>query len=112
MRILADAVTGSARVTVAGARGEGAEVLLAVTEDAAVSDVTRGENSGKKLSHVAVARELRVVGAVDGRGRFDASVPLATLHGIGPRHLLAFVQERGTGRVLGVSAPLSLPAAP
>ena len=99
-------------VTVAGAREEGAEVLLAFTEDTAVSDVTRGENSGKRLSHVAVARELRVVGAVDGRGRFDASVPLPTFHGIGPRHVFAFVQERGTGRILGVSAPLRLPAAP
>ena len=74
--------------------------------------MTRGENAGKRLSHVAVARELRVAGAVDGRGRFDASVALATLHGSGPRHLVAFVQERGTGRVLGVSAPVSLPAAP
>jgi hypothetical protein len=110
VRVVAGADTGSARVTVAGARKEGAEVMLAVTEDAAVSDVTRGENAGKKLAHVAVARELRVVGAVDASGRFDASVALATLHGSGPRHLVAFVQERGAGRVLGVSAPLSLSA--
>ena len=110
VRVVAGADTGSARVTVAGARGEGAEVLLAVTEDAAVSDVTRGENAGKKLAHVAVARELRVVGAVDARGRFDASVALATLHGIGPRHLVAFVQERGSGRVSASRRPLSLRA--
>jgi hypothetical protein len=109
VRIVADAATGSARVTVAGARTEGAEVVLAVTEDSAVSDVTRGENSGKRLSHVAVARSLRVVGAVDSRGRFDSSVALGTIRGIGPRHVLAFVQERGAGRVLGASVPADLP---
>jgi hypothetical protein len=112
VRVVAGADPGSARVTVAGARGEGAEIVLAVTEDPPASDVTRGENAGKKLAHIAVARELRVVGAVDAGGRFDVSIALATLRGIGPRHLFVFVQERGTGHVLGVSAPLSLSAAP
>jgi hypothetical protein len=112
VRVATEAVAGSARVTVAGARGEGADVILAVTEDAVASTVTRGENAGKRLSHAAVARELRVVGTVDARGRFDANVALAAIRGTGPRHVLAFVQEPGTGRVLGVSAPVPLPAAP
>lgn len=92
---------GTARVTVAGA-ARGADVLLAVVEDRLASDVTRGENAGRRLVHTAVARELRIVGAVDAAGRFDSVVRLEA--GSGARRILAFAQERGTGRVLGVSA--------
>jgi hypothetical protein len=109
VRVGVRAIPGSARVTVAGAPGEGAEIVFAVTENAAVSEVTRGENAGVRLTHVAVAREIRVLGAVDGRGRFDATVSLAALPGTGPRHVFAFVQERGAGRVLGVSPPVDVP---
>lgn len=97
------------RVTVAGA-ASGADVFLAVVEDGLSSDVTRGENAGKRLPHASVARALAAVGRVDARGRFDAEVPVAP--GPGARRAFAFAQERGTGRVLGVSAPLTLPVAP
>ena len=100
---------GNLRVTIAGATA-GATVVLAVTEDPPASDVTRGENAGKKLAHVAVARELRVVGAVDARGRFDANASLPA--GKTARRVFAFAQEQATGRVLGVSAPLALPVTP
>ena len=96
------------RVTIAGAP-PGASVVLAVTEDPPVSDVTRGENAGRKLAHVAVAREIRVVGAVDARGRFDANTRFPIENGT--RRVFVFAQELATGRVLGVSAPLSLPIA-
>lgn len=95
------------RVTIAGAAPQAA-VVLAVTEAPPSSDVTRGENAGKKLPHVAVARELRVLGTTDGRGRFDMSVPVPA--GKGACHAFAFAQEQATGRVLGVSAPLVLSA--
>ena len=98
--------TGSARVTVAGAPG-GADVFLAVIEDGIVSDVTRGENAGRRLAHAAVVRDLVAAGRVDAAGRFDASVPVES--GQGARRVLAFVQEHGLGRVLGVSAPADLP---
>lgn len=97
------------RVTVAGA-ASGADVFLAVVEDGLSSDVTRGENAGKRLPHASVARALAAVGRVDARGRFDAEVPVAP--GPGARRAFAFAQERGTGHVLGVSAPLTLPVAP
>jgi hypothetical protein len=96
-------------VTVAGA-ASGADVFLAVVEDGLSSDVTRGENAGKRLPHASVARALAAVGRADARGRFDAEVPVAP--GPGVRRAFAFVQERGTGHVLGVSAPLTLPPAP
>jgi hypothetical protein len=100
---------GSLRVTVAGA-APGADVLLVVVEDGLSSDVTRGENAGKKLPHAAVARMLAAVGQVDTRGRFDAEVPVPA--GSGARRVFAFAQERGAGHVLGVSPPMKLPAAP
>ncbi|HEX5854561.1 MAG TPA: DUF1223 domain-containing protein, partial [Thermoanaerobaculia bacterium] len=98
------AAAGAVRVTVAGAAG-GADVFLAVVEDSLASDVTRGENAGRRLAHAAVVRDLRAVGAVDPAGRFDASVPLQA--GRGARRVLAFAQERGAGRVLGVSVPVA-----
>ena len=96
---------GSVRLTVAGA-ASGADVFLAVVEDGLASDVTRGENAGRKLAHAAVARELVVAGRTDAAGRFDAAVPVKAAPGA--RRVLAFAQERGLGRVLGVSAPADL----
>lgn len=98
---------GAARVTVAGASA-GADVFLAVVEDGLSSDVTRGENAGKRLPHAAVARDLRAIGSVDTAGRYDAAVPLPP--GQGARRAFAFAQERGTGRVLGVAVPVDLSA--
>lgn len=95
-----------ARVTIAGAQA-GADVFLAVIEDGTVSEVTRGENAGARLAHTAVARNLFVAGRVDAAGRFDTSVSFESDKRA--RRVLAFVQERGLGRVLGVSAPANLP---
>jgi hypothetical protein len=75
----------------------GAEVLLAAVEDPPPGRVARGENAGRTLSHVRVVRELRRLGGVDQRawsGDVDLGAPAAKLR------LVAFVQERSTGRVL------------
>ena len=97
------------RVTIAAAV-PGADVWLAIVEDDLTSDVTRGENAGKKLAHTAVARGLVPAGRADAKGRFDVEVPVPP--GPGVRRVFAFAQERGVGRVLGVSAPLRLLGAP
>ena len=104
VRVRPDAA-GMVRVTVAGA-APGADVVLAVVEDGLSSDVTRGENAGKTLAHVAVARALVAAGRADGRGRYDEGVAVPA--GAGARRVFAFVQERGAGRVLGVSVPVAL----
>ena len=104
VRVLPDD-TGAA-VSVAGAAA-GADVNLAVVADGLASDVTRGENAGKRLVHAAVARDLVAAGRVDTAGRFHASVPVSS--GRGARRVFAFVQDRATGRVLGVSVPVELP---
>jgi hypothetical protein len=93
---------------VAGA-SPAAEVFLVIIEDNLVSDVTRGENSGQRLAHTAVARDFVTAGRVDAAGRFDSAVSIAP--GKATRRVLAFVQERGAGRVLGVCAPVAFPRA-
>jgi hypothetical protein len=108
VRLERGADPGTVRITVAGVPAA-SPILLALTEDPPASDVTRGENAGKKLAHVAVARDLRVVGVADERGRFDARVPAGDVpSGRRTGRLVAFVQAAPTGPVLGVSRPADL----
>lgn len=82
-----------------------ADVVLAVTEDNLASNVTRGENAGTYMNHLAVVRELRVLGRVDSAGGFSAApdVPLAQNWKRENLHVVAFVQDRSTKQVLGAS---------
>ena len=76
-----------------------AELFVARALDNGASDVLRGENSGRKLHHVAIVTDLRQVGKVDQREavRVEVAAPVT-----GTR-LIAFVQEPGTGRILGAA---------
>jgi hypothetical protein len=87
--------------------GDAAEVVLAVTEDNLSSDVSRGENSGRKLAHTAVVREMRSLGAIDPASKtFDSETTAAIA--IGWKHddlrVVIFVQERAHRRVLGAAS--------
>ncbi len=42
------------------------QVLLAVTEENLYSNVTRGENAGRRINHAAVVRSLKVIGTFRG----------------------------------------------
>lgn len=107
VRVTAGEAPGTLRVGVAGARTAApADVLLVVIENGLASTVTRGENAGKRLAHAAVARELRVLGNVDASGRFTATAPVGRAGGA--LRAFAFVQERDSRRVLGVSPPVAL----
>jgi hypothetical protein len=72
-------------------------VYLAVVYDPAVSAVSRGENSGRQLTHVSVVKSLRKIGEMSRNKPLDLEVDAP-----GER-LVIFVQERGQGRVLGVA---------
>lgn|SRR5436190_5804738 len=90
-----------------------ADVVVAVVEDRLKSNVTRGENHGRTLTHTAVVRTLSAVGDAAGRtaeARFgpapDASWKREDLR------VVAFVQERRGGAILA-SATIALePARP
>jgi hypothetical protein len=83
-----------------------ADVWLALAESGLETDVARGENAGRRLSHAAVVRRLERVGTVES-GR-----PFAATHRITPRRewrrealeAVVVVQERETGRVVGIAS--------
>jgi hypothetical protein len=81
----------------------GVYVVLAL--DHAESQVLRGENAGRKLSHAGVARKLEKVGEFRAGERFSMRVEFKIDSGVRPEdlRLIAFVQENGMGRVLGAS---------
>jgi hypothetical protein len=84
-----------------GARS--AEVLIAVADDSDVSSVTRGENAGNTLRHVAVVRSLVLVGKLDSDGRFSQDVALDLSSGTGRSvRVVAIIQEPEARGVLGV----------
>ena len=93
------------------ARGDRADILLAVTEDRLTSDVKRGENHGRILTHAAVVRRLMTIGEAaapspsPSTGR--AEVTLAPDWQRDHLKLVAFVQER-RGRTILASTALKI----
>jgi hypothetical protein len=103
---------GSVRIALDGAQiivtasdlpphGDRADIVVAVTEDHLKSNVTRGENHGRTLTHTAVVHRLITIGEAAGRSA-DARTTIA----IDPAwkrddiRIVAFVQERRGGAVL------------
>lgn len=83
-----------------------AEVLLAITENNLSSNVARGENSGRRLAHSHVVRELRALGKVDATKSFAGAttVLIADRWKRAELRAVVFVQERAHRRVLGAAA--------
>ncbi len=62
-----------ASTAVSGSPAEAATLYLALVEDGLVSEVSAGENAGRRLEHDAVVREWIGPLAADRHGRIDAS---------------------------------------
>lgn len=75
-----------------------AAVLAAYAIDSGTQDVLRGENEGRRLRHIAIAKNLRQIGTVDDRKEFKTQLPMKA----GAR-LIVFVQELGNGPVWAVA---------
>jgi hypothetical protein len=73
-------------------------VVAAYAIDSGTQDVTHGENKGRRLHHVAIAKDLKQIGTVDDRTEFKTKLPLEK----GAR-LIVFVQEPGNGPVRAVA---------
>jgi hypothetical protein len=87
--------------------GDSSEVFLAITESGLSSNVSRGENAGRRLNHTAVVRKLVKLGEVDPQTRgFDSekAVTIEKQWKRGDVKLVVFVQERASRRVLGAAA--------
>jgi hypothetical protein len=87
------------------ARPGKADVVFVVALNHAESQVAGGENSGRRLTHVAVVRSLTKVGSVDAGQAFAQDVSVKIEKGIDPAELrvIAFLQEPGPGKILGAS---------
>ena len=48
---------------------ENASIFLAIAEDGLMTNVRRGENSGKTLEHVSVVRELKSIGNINAQDK-------------------------------------------
>src|SRR5437870_5041136 len=75
-----------------------AAVFAAYAIDSGTQNVARGENKGRRLHHVAIAKDLRQIGTVDDRTEFKTKLPMES----GAR-LIVFVQELGNGPIWAVA---------
>ncbi|HEY0426821.1 MAG TPA: DUF1223 domain-containing protein [Pyrinomonadaceae bacterium] len=85
---------------------EDATVYLAIAEDNLASDVKRGENSGQKLEHVSVARELKSIGVIDAKAKmFEAETNLSIQPNWKTENLkiIVFVQENASRKIRAVN---------
>ena len=86
-----------------GTASRALDILSVFTDDADHSNVLRGENSGRSLEHVSVARSLARVATV--KGDTEQSVHLALPAGFhdegdSGHHLVLFAQERNQGAIV------------
>jgi hypothetical protein len=85
-----------------------AEVIVALVEDGLRTDVKRGENKGRTLTHAAVVREMVTAGDAPATGAsLRTDLKIAQDWQRDHMRVIAFVQERQSRRVLAsTSAPL------
>lgn len=95
-------LTGSITADGSAAR-KSADVFVAVALDKTLTDVLAGENDGKKLTNIAVVKEMVKVGKLEKGKSFDQPFKVRLWPGADPANLrvIAFVQESGVGKVLG-----------
>jgi hypothetical protein len=107
LHILSASVVGnklSVKFSAAGdASSQKADVVAVLADDVDQSSVLRGENSGRTLAHVSVARSLARVAKVREAAEQTVEIPVPpSFKGLPGHHLILFVQAAGNGRVLAV----------
>lgn len=85
--------------------GNESDIYVAVALAHAETDVPSGENSGRRLAHAGVVRELLKVGAFRPGQSFNRDVQIKLPSGADSRNLrvIVFIQETGAGKVLGAA---------
>lgn len=91
---------GTASFAVHGDAASGTKLVAVLAADATQMQVTRGENAGKTLHHVAVVRAIKEFGgeAVDGR-----QLKLDAKNLSEPLRIVVFLVDHKTGHVLGAA---------
>jgi hypothetical protein len=81
---------------------KGVDVVAVLTDDSDKSNVLHGENSGRLLAHVSVARSISRVGKVQAVGERTVEIQIpSSFQASQGHHLILFAQTPGNGRVLG-----------
>jgi hypothetical protein len=87
------------------AQAKKADIIFVVALNHAESQVAAGENSGLRLTHVAVVRALVKAGSIASGQTFSQDVGVKWERPVDPAQVrvVAFVQEAGPGRILGAA---------
>ncbi len=104
LSIQATRTAGGAQVHIdANTSGTKAELWLVTARSSARSDVARGENSGRTLTHVAVAKSLMKIARWPASGS-DLPLSAAQLASKpGETRIIALLADPHTGRILGAA---------
>jgi hypothetical protein len=112
LRILSASFAGNSLTVEFSAVGDasvrGADIIAVLADDTDRSSVLRGENSGRALAHVAVARTLLRVGKLQATAQQTVQIPVPpSIRTTQGHHLILFAQAPGNGPILGAdSRPL------
>jgi len=114
LHILSMHTAGSALSVSFSASGDiparGVDIIAVLADDADRSSVLRGENSGRTLAHVSVARSLArvaTVNAANNQKEQTVQIPVPTsFRNAQGHHLILFAQIPGYERVLGADTKL------
>ena len=85
------------------AAGDHADVVVVVTEDHLRTDVKRGENEGRVLSHAPVVRHLATIGEASNATPVTADIVLGSDWKRENLHVVAFVQARRARTILAAA---------
>jgi hypothetical protein len=109
LRIVSSTSSGSGvdvRFAVTGHLTKPLDIIAVLTDDTDKSNVLRGENNGRLLQHVSVARSLTRVGTIKEDIEESIHVPLPAGFQLGSEaghHLILFAQEPHQGAILGAT---------
>lgn len=80
-----------------------ADVILIAALNHAESQVAGGENSGRRLTHVAVVRAFKKAGSIASGQSFSQEVALKLEKPVPDLRIIALIQEPGPGKILGAA---------
>ena len=82
------------------------QLLVVLAQDEGIEHVANGENGGRTLRHVQIARTIRQIARVKNGSAYAGIVSLEVPQAIGGEgwHLVAFLQQGPGGPILGVAS--------
>ena len=94
------------KFSLVGAASKSLDIVAVLTDDEDRSNVLRGENSGRSLQHVSVARSLSRIATVNADTEQSVHVPLPEAFqrsSSSGHHLVLFAQEPHQGAIVGAA---------